>query len=113
MNTNEAAKAMLNGEICDCNGYEYSWAGVSFCRAEKAGGVSKVDCLPSSEEWEIVKKPIKYSRELWMCGEPNMRVNSPSLITYLFGHMDIFWSSKKYNEKYKKYKITVEEIKEE
>ncbi len=71
------------------------------------------DFLPidPDEEWEVVKKPVKYSKVLWLSEIPNARGKATTLVGHLFGNTELSWGypNNPLTGKHK-YKITIEEV---
>lgn len=110
MNTDEAAKLMIDGKIGVLGIHEYSWQEFRFCL--RRIGSNQVWCstdLPRSNNWKVKREPIKYSKYIWLVEDPKNDRHSPFLIEYLFGESDWTWSRIKRGAFNKHYKVTVEE----
>ena len=86
MNTNEAAKAMIEGEIGILGNHEYKWHNCQFWYYNKIYNAwYSLTNLKDSESWEIKTDTIKYSKDIWLAEVPNSKGWGDSIPTYLFG----------------------------
>ena len=105
MNLNEALKAAIDGHKVELDNQIINFNGVYFVNQY---GDEAIRCV--SDDWKIVREPVKYSVDVWLDGRPRVFFNSIDLDDFLFGEA-IKWASLKFRGS-KKYRVTVEEVTE-
>lgn len=109
----EAAKAMIDGEICvdkDGSKWRYNDKKGAFEYNDKEAGWLRYNPNQHLEPFTIKKKPVKYSVDVWLEREPQKKKDADYLGYYLTG-MNFSWSREP-TPGHKQYRITVEEIEE-
>lgn len=83
MNTNEAAKAMIDGEKFKLGGSLYAWDGNQFCYYSTLSGWTPVQ-LPDSEKWIRVPRKVRYLKPLHMVlnENPNYEIRDDGYIYF-------------------------------